>query len=145
MMLLQITVSACTTPENLAMLRQKINERQQEIIENKSSNVKVIYEPDGCAAVATRPVMRKLEALAPEDEYFRSIAATPDILDVVTALTGNHPGVYLYSDQVFLKPALCGSEKPLHQDNSYFRVTPHNTGVTCWMALDDATVENCLS
>jgi ectoine hydroxylase-related dioxygenase (phytanoyl-CoA dioxygenase family) len=48
----------------------------------------------------------------------------------------------LYSDQVFLKPAHCGSPKPLHQDNSYFRVMPHTAGVTCWMAVDDATIEN---
>jgi ectoine hydroxylase-related dioxygenase (phytanoyl-CoA dioxygenase family) len=41
-----------------------------------------------------------------------------------------------------LKPAFHGSAKPLHQDNSYFRVTPMDGGVTCWLAVDDATIEN---
>jgi ectoine hydroxylase-related dioxygenase (phytanoyl-CoA dioxygenase family) len=140
-----VVVKNLVSPENLALLRRKIEDRQQEILENKSRNANIIYEPGGGTALATKPVLRKLESLAPEDTFFRSIAATPEILDIVSALTGNDPSVYLYSDQVFLKPALCGSEKPLHQDNSYFKVTPHHSGITCWMALDDATVENgCL-
>ncbi|MBI3923645.1 MAG: phytanoyl-CoA dioxygenase family protein, partial [Armatimonadetes bacterium] len=29
-----------------------------------------------------------------------------------------------------------------HQDNAYFRVSPADHVITCWCALDDATVEN---
>jgi ectoine hydroxylase-related dioxygenase (phytanoyl-CoA dioxygenase family) len=106
------------------------------------------FEPgeEGGTATATKKKapLRKLNELVPEDEFFRSVATLPNILDIAADLTGAAPGgpITLYSDQAFLKPAYEGSEKPLHQDNSYFRVTPNEHGVTCWIAVDDATVEN---
>ncbi|HYF51478.1 MAG TPA: phytanoyl-CoA dioxygenase family protein [Planctomycetota bacterium] len=145
-----IVVKNLISPENLAKVRQKVDDIQNTILEaqaaarKRNSGVDFIVEPGsgGGTAVAAKPVLRKLAELAPNDEFFRSIASSQNILDVVSALTGGNRGVYLYSDQVFLKPAFCGSEKPLHQDNSYFKVTPNTAGVTCWMALDDATIEN---
>jgi phytanoyl-CoA hydroxylase len=142
-----VVVKNLVSPENLASLRRKVDEVQNTILEAqaaaraRNSGVGYIVEGGG-TAVAAKPVLRKLAELAPNDEFFRSIAAQTNILDAVSALTGGGRGVYLYSDQVFLKPAHCGSEKPLHQDNSYFKVTPMTAGVTCWMALDDATLEN---
>jgi len=142
-----IVVKNLVTPENLATLRRKVDEVQNTILEAQAAararngGVGYIVEGGG-TAVATKPVLRKLAELAQHDEFFRLIASSEGILDVVSALTGGNRSVYLYSDQVFLKPALCGSEKPLHQDNSYFKVTPNTAGVTCWMALDDATLEN---
>jgi hypothetical protein len=41
-----------------------------------------------------------------------------------------------------VKPPRVGSEKPWHQDNAYFRVTPLDQVLGVWIALDDATVEN---
>ncbi len=86
-------------------------------------------------------VLRKLTNLAPMDDVFRGVAAHPDILALVAALTGAQ-GVLLHSDQAFLKPAFHGSAKPMHQDNAYFKVEPMSAGVTCWLAIDDATTEN---
>lgn len=86
-------------------------------------------------------VLRKLTELAIADEVFRSVARDPKILAVVAELTGSR-GILLYSDQAFLKPAFHGSEKPMHQDNAYFKVTPIQSGVTCWLAIDDATIDN---
>lgn len=88
-----------------------------------------------------RKVVRKLVDLAASDPFFAGVARRPSILEVVAALTGAR-GVLLYSDQAFLKPALHGSEKPLHQDNAYFTVAPMDAGVTCWLAVDEATVSN---
>jgi phytanoyl-CoA hydroxylase len=90
-----------------------------------------------------KPPLRKLHELCLEgDELMRGVAKSAYLLDIAAELAGHAKSILLYSDQVFLKPAFCGSEKPLHQDNSYFRVMPQNFGVTCWMALDDATIEN---
>ncbi|MBA3847607.1 MAG: phytanoyl-CoA dioxygenase family protein [Planctomycetes bacterium] len=96
-------------------------------------------------AVATR-ALRKLDEPARRDPIFRAAIATPALLAIAYELTGGgDAGLACYSDQVFMKPARCGSEKPLHQDNSYFRVTPNSTGITCWLAIDDATTANgCL-
>jgi len=97
------------------------------------------------ATAATR-ALRKLDEPARRDAVFHAAIETPAIMAVAYELTGGgDAGLSCYSDQVFMKPALCGSEKPLHQDNSYFRVTPHSAGVTCWLAIDDATLANgCL-
>jgi phytanoyl-CoA hydroxylase len=144
-----LVVRNLVSPENLIALRRKVDEVQNTILEAqaaaKARNSKIdfiIEKNEGGTAVAAKPALRKLAELAPNDEFFRSICSQTNILDTVSALTGGGRGVYLYSDQVFLKPAHCGSEKPLHQDNSYFKVTPNTAGVTCWMALDDATIEN---
>lgn len=152
-----LVVENLVSRENLARLRTQVDEVQNTILEAQaaakarhgtigggSGGVAYIVEPGASGGTATmaKPSLRKLAELAPNDAFFRSIAASPAILEIVQHLTGGGPQIMLYSDQVFLKPAFCGSEKPLHQDNSYFKVTPNSAGVTCWMALDDATVEN---
>src|SRR5436190_1366543 len=81
--------------------------------------------PEPGIATAKAP-LRKLNELCPGDEFFQGVAKSANLLDIAAKLTGHAQHIMLYSDQVFLKPAFCGSEKPLHQDNSYFRVTPHN-------------------
>jgi phytanoyl-CoA hydroxylase len=103
----------------------------------------VTWEPTGGTAVANKKApLRKLSELAPNDEFFRSVAILPQILDIAGELAQSDGPLMLYGDQAFLKPAFEGSEKPLHQDNSYFRISPHFAGVTCWTAIDDSTIDN---
>jgi phytanoyl-CoA hydroxylase len=141
-----VVVEGLISKQDLATVRQHVDDLQQTILEQQAARkaeAKVGYLTEGGGtAVAAKPALRKLSELAPVDPLFRRIASTPEILDIVSALTGGGRRIMLYSDQIFLKPAFCGSEKPLHQDNSYFKVTPHIAGITCWMALDDATIEN---
>ena len=141
-----VVVRDIVPPDVLARIRDAITQITAEAQAGRSMRVSdVLIEPDAATGVATAAVkapLRKLNALVPHDAFFHSVAASPPILDVVAQLTANALRIMLYSDQVFLKPAHCGSAKPLHQDNSYFRVAPHSHGVTCWMAVDDATEEN---
>ena len=151
-----VVVENLVSPENLQRIREQVDEIQNTILEaqanararaaaaNSGPQVTFIVEPGsgGGTAVAVKPSLRKLADLAPGDAFFRATAATKAITEIVSELTGGGHQIMLYSDQVFLKPAFCGSEKPLHQDNSYFKVMPMTAGVTCWMALDDATIEN---
>ncbi|MDA4123163.1 MAG: phytanoyl-CoA dioxygenase family protein [Thaumarchaeota archaeon] len=86
--------------------------------------------------------LRKINNLTDYDEVFLATAKNPKILDVVEELLG--PNIMVFGDQFFVKPAKIGVEKPYHQDHAYFFVEPKNI-VTCWIALEDATVENgCL-
>lgn len=72
--------------------------------------------------------------------YFRAHALRPEITDIVRAILG--PGIRLYTDQLFVKPAHHGSEVPFHQDHAYWQdLEPYNM-ISCWLALDDATIEN---
>ena len=138
-----LVVENLVTPAQLAEMRRNIDEIQEGRTAAAAKNFDTNFEPGaGGTAVATKPVLRKLSSLAPNDGFFRSIATRVEILDVVAELTGGAERIFLYGDQAFLKPAFNGSEKPMHQDNSYFKVEPMSHGVTCWLAIDDATVEN---
>jgi ectoine hydroxylase-related dioxygenase (phytanoyl-CoA dioxygenase family) len=51
----------------------------------------------------------------------------------------------LFHDQLFCKPARHGGVVAWHQDFSYWTFTKPMHHLTCWIGLDDATVENgCL-
>jgi phytanoyl-CoA hydroxylase len=138
-----VVVPDVVSQDVVKRLRTAITEMTEEAQAGRDARFQPAVEPDAAGGVATKAApLRKLNELVPHDEFFRSVAKSDKIVDVVAQLAGNAKRIMLYSDQVFLKPAFCGSEKPLHQDNSYFRVMPHSHGVTCWMAVDDATIEN---
>jgi ectoine hydroxylase-related dioxygenase (phytanoyl-CoA dioxygenase family) len=71
-------------------------------------------------------------------------ARDPRITDRVATLIG--PDLKLYQDQLFMKPPRVGSRQKYHQDQPLgFYIDPPELMVTCWLALDDATLENgCL-
>src|SRR5438477_2753208 len=73
------------------------------------------------------------------DPTFREIALNPKILELARGLLG--PRIKLFRDQMLLKPP-GGQPKPVHQDQSYFRVHPEGAVATAWVALDNATLEN---
>lgn len=87
--------------------------------------------------------LRKMSHLAFCDEVFEAHARNEQILDVLAALLG--PDLKLYQDQLFMKPPRVGSRQAYHQDAPLgFHIDPPDM-VTCWVALDDATIENgCL-
>ena len=87
--------------------------------------------------------LRKMSHIAFVDEVFQAHARNPGILDCIAALLG--PDIKLYQDQLFMKPPRIGSRQRYHQDQPLgFYVDPPHM-VTCWAALDRATVENgCL-
>jgi ectoine hydroxylase-related dioxygenase (phytanoyl-CoA dioxygenase family) len=91
-------------------------------------------KPRGAQAV------RKFSTLFPHEPVFQAHARNPDLLDMVEQLIGRP--IRLYADQALLKPPFVGSSKLPHQDNAYFRIVPDEAVITCWGALDDATVEN---
>ncbi|NKB72102.1 MAG: phytanoyl-CoA dioxygenase [Candidatus Latescibacteria bacterium] len=87
--------------------------------------------------------LRKMSHIAFVDEVFQAHARNRRILDCIAALLG--PDIKLYQDQLFMKPPRIGSRQRYHQDQPLgFYVDPPHM-VTCWAALDRATIENgCL-
>jgi phytanoyl-CoA hydroxylase len=94
------------------------------------------FEPTGDGAISTTP--RKINRCAENDSLFMAAASRDEILDIVESLVG--PDIKLFGSQCFLKPP-GGVQKPYHQDSAYFTIEPLLL-VTCWIALDDVTVEN---
>jgi phytanoyl-CoA hydroxylase len=134
-----VVVEDLVPPDVLRTIRGHVEELIHEAEAGHAIKGTATTEAD--VAVAKAP-LRKIFETCHEDELMRSFAKSDFLLDIARGLTGDAEHLLLYSDQLMLKPAFHGSEKPSHQDNSYFRVTPHDFGVTCWMAIDDATVDN---
>ena len=62
------------------------------------------------------------------------------VLDRVEQLIG--PNIKLAVCQGLYKPPRTGGEIPWHQDDFTLRASKENAVVTCWVAIDDATVDN---
>jgi ectoine hydroxylase-related dioxygenase (phytanoyl-CoA dioxygenase family) len=74
----------------------------------------------------------------------RDLAFDPRVYGAAAALMGIDR-VRLFRDQLFFKPALSSGAIPWHQDYSDWVHTTPPSHITCWIALDDATLESgCL-
>lgn len=95
------------------------------------------YEPgkDGNTWSTT---VRKINRCAENDATFMNAAKYESILNIVESIIGTD--IKLFGSQCFMKPP-GGIEKPYHQDSAYFTIEPLSL-VTCWIALDEVTVEN---
>lgn len=133
------TVEKQLSTRELEALRQ----RMDLISEGRVSSFpeEMIEFESAATGISTRPPVRKINQCAERDEVFMAHAANPKILDIVESLIG--PNIKLFGSQCFMKPP-GGIQKPYHQDSAYFTIEPREL-VTCWTALDDATIDNgCL-
>ncbi|MFT5087901.1 MAG: phytanoyl-CoA hydroxylase [Candidatus Latescibacterota bacterium] len=71
---------------------------------------------------------------------FGDLIRDPRLLDRVESIIG--PVLRLILCQGLYKPSHTGGEIAWHQDDYYFRVGKDNAVVSCWMAFDDATIDN---
>src|SRR6476620_4612780 len=75
---------------------------------------------------------------------FHDVLWNPAFVMAASQLLGNR-AVRFWHDQLFCKPAKHGGVVAWHQDYSYWTRTTPIQHLTCWIALDDSTVENgCL-
>ncbi|MEM7134011.1 MAG: phytanoyl-CoA dioxygenase family protein [Chloroflexota bacterium] len=84
--------------------------------------------------------VRKMTHLCYFDDLFESIARKPEIVDVIEELLG--PNIKLYCDQLMMKPRYNGTVTGWHQDSVAWPQFAPQEHVSCWVALDDATVDN---
>jgi ectoine hydroxylase-related dioxygenase (phytanoyl-CoA dioxygenase family) len=78
------------------------------------------------------------------DEVFHDILYSPRLTVPLCQLLGTD-AVRFFHDQVFYKPARHGGIVAWHQDYSYWTRTTPVGHITCFLCLDDATLENgCL-
>ena len=129
---------------------------ENDLIHMRGMIDRVVHDPDGApkgvsisregdtvadkdSAAAGNTDVRGISFMVRFDQKFQTFARNPRLLELVRGLIG--PRVKVFRDQMLLKPP-GGQAKPLHQDQSYFRVLPEDALVTAWIALDDATLEN---
>lgn len=128
-----LVVDEVLLPSELETLRSRMTEVSTGRVPSfPAANIE--FEPGSSVA-------RKINQCAQHDEVFMAHASHPRILDIVETLIGSD--IKLFGSQCFMKPP-GGVEKPYHQDSAYFTIEPPEI-VTCWTALDDATIDNgCL-
>jgi phytanoyl-CoA hydroxylase len=100
------------------------------------------YRPDPNSTVEELELkLRKLMWFTDQHPVFEFLVSNhPVIRNVIETLLGDR--ALLYQDMALVKPPFIGSEKPWHQDNAYFEAAPLDATIGCWIALDEATVEN---
>lgn len=130
------------TDDELTGVRGRI----EEIVANPASapeGVSLSREGDTMAdrssPEARNNAMRGIAFMARFDPVVREFARHPKMLEIVRGLIG--PRIKVFRDQMLLKPP-GGQAKPVHQDQSYFRVQPVDALVTAWVTIDPATEEN---
>ena len=84
--------------------------------------------------------IRKLMTFIQLEPRLHAAAYHPRLANLLDQLI--KPDHRLIQDMALIKPPYHGSEKPWHQDNAYFDWTPLGGVFGCWIALDEATVEN---
>lgn len=84
--------------------------------------------------------VRKFMSFVDYDERLDNFAHHPLLLALVERLIGEAP--LLFQSMALLKPPKLGRDKPWHQDHAYFQFELDAKVVGCWIALDEATVEN---
>ena len=93
--------------------------------------------PDAELEMKVRKLMWYCEA---SPWYARLATSHLRIRGIIESILGEKP--ILFQDMALIKPPFIGTEKPWHQDNAYFAVTPLESVVGVWLALDPATASN---
>lgn len=74
-----------------------------------------------------------------KDAEIRDFYSQPKLAELAMDILG--PDVQLYFDQSVYKRPEADRDFPWHQDNGYIPIEPTHY-LTCWIALEDATIEN---
>jgi phytanoyl-CoA hydroxylase len=77
--------------------------------------------------------------LVKKDTYFQRFCSQQKFVDIATSILGGD--ISLYWDQAVYKRPEVEKDFPWHQDNGYGLVLSEEY-VTCWLAMEDATIEN---
>jgi ectoine hydroxylase-related dioxygenase (phytanoyl-CoA dioxygenase family) len=77
--------------------------------------------------------------LAEQDPEIMAFTRRPELIGLATSLIA--PDISLYWNQSVYKRPEAKRDFPWHQDNGYTPVEPQEY-LTCWLALEDATIEN---
>lgn len=95
--------------------------------------------PDGCDDISQSGSVTFTGSLVLRSPWLTALAAGQPFAGIVRDLLG--PDVLLYWDQAAYKKTERPRRFPWHQDTGFVFVEPQ-AFVTCWLALNDATIDN---
>ncbi len=127
---------------------QALRQRSEEIAAGRLTHVPPNYIQfeaefrDGKKTVEPRiDMIRKMVYLCYHDDLFEAVAKKAAIVDAIEELMGT-PNIKFYADQLMMKPRFNGTVTHWHQDSVAWPMFAPQNHVSCWVALDDATVKN---
>lgn len=91
-------------------------------------------------ATSREPYVRKYMDYVEDAPALKAAAMSRRLHRILDQLLGE--GRVLFQEMALVKPPRIGSDKPWHQDASYFRLTDPSLIVGVWIALDAATRNN---
>ena len=129
---------------------QALRQRSEDIAAGRMTHVpahniqfeQAFRDGEGGAAT-TEPridMIRKMTYLCYHDDLFQAVAKKAEIVDVIEVLLG--PNIKFYADQLMMKPRFNGTVTDWHQDSVAWPMFAPQNHVSCWVALDDATIDN---
>ena len=123
---------------------EALRQRSEDIAEDRTTHVpsryiqlEAAFRDDATPRIDT---VRKMTQLCYFDDLFQAVAKKPEIVDAIEDLLG--PNIKFYTDQLMMKPRYNGTVTDWHQDSPAWPFFVPQDHVSCWVALDDATVEN---
>lgn len=122
----------------------QLNSDLAEIADPEHAGHKLFYEYYSNASTDPNSVLFHALGAWRITEGFHDILWNPAFVMAASQLLGDR-SVRFWHDQLFCKPANHGGVVAWHQDYSYWTRTVPIQHLTCWVGLDDATLENgCL-
>ena len=127
-------------PDQVRMLKTRVQELEQGEGDDRITRQ---VEPEVADTGDDAP-LRKFHRVAVYDAVFQDYLTSGPVRNTLASILG--PDFLIYSDIVFMKPALVGSRQPYHQDRVLgYHIDDGAAMVGLWLALDPADEENgCL-
>jgi ectoine hydroxylase-related dioxygenase (phytanoyl-CoA dioxygenase family) len=120
---------------------QALRERLYDVIAGKSASKPEALRNLNGGGLDSDKVVIQIVNIWEADDLFRGHLCHPTITSIISQLTGADT-IRVWHDQIQYKPAFKGTSTGWHQDYPAWPILEPSDLISCWVALEDATVEN---
>lgn len=119
---------------------EKLKSAYLQVLDKLKTSNKLSSIRDGISPAGKKTEVFQIRAAHLQHSSFNELLYNELLLDIVEELIG--PEIRLVLFQGLYKPPFTGGVVGWHQDDYYFKANKPNAVVSCWVALDDATIAN---
>lgn len=120
---------------------EELKERVLQVTRGEKGGADSVRNLVGGEIEASDRVVVQIVNIWQADPLFHELIYQDNITEMVSQLMGEDT-IRLWHDQIQYKPAQVGAPTDWHQDHPYWPIIQPADLLSCWIALDDATVEN---
>lgn len=119
----------------------ELRDRLDAVIEGRSETPPEALRNLSGGGLASDHVVVQIVNIWQADPLFRAHLANPRVLEMLAELMGTDT-IRVWHDQIQYKPPVIGAATAWHQDYPAWPILNPPDLISCWVALDDATLEN---